>query len=359
MAVERDISAVQKVKDQLAGVEDAVSRGVAEQVEGLIKDWFAYARLVAVNNPGHPPALIFGRPDVNAFWNQTRDQALGTMRSALVQGFAHGAQMGTDHAAAALKAAGIDPTGIDPGGRFIQSALTDFAARLDQGREQIVGSVTSAYAQVGPVLSYQQGGASTNVPHDTAIARWDAARTQADKTARATGRSAADHSRYAAHEGYSQAQLAQVPAGMAVKKMWVANFAQDPKRGPCLTCIALHGTVVGLHEQFPHGLTYAKKPLGVYQGVLAGPPRHPNCRCRLVLITEPTEPTKAAQHAKDVEKVSAQMNEYAMKVVTDTFVTKGFTAAQVRSLPTPLFTRLWRFLRTRGWWRRIWNRKRS
>ena len=79
------------------------------------------------------------------------------MRSALVQGFAHGAQMGTDHAAAALKAAGIDPTGIDPEGRFIQSALTD-APRgwIRPGADH--RAVTSAHAQVGPVLSYQQGG---------------------------------------------------------------------------------------------------------------------------------------------------------------------------------------------------------
>ena len=64
--------------------------------------------------------------------------------------------------------------------------------------------------------------------------------------------------------------------GFRLRKLWVANFVNNT---PCEFCQALHGTEVGLDEDFPTDLNKLK----IY-GDLKGPPRHPRCRCRLLIL---------------------------------------------------------------------------
>lgn len=65
--------------------------------------------------------------------------------------------------------------------------------------------------------------------------------------------------------------------GFRLRKVWLANFTGNT---PCEYCRALHGTEVGLNEEFPTG----DNKLKVY-GDLKGPPRHPRCRCYLAILT--------------------------------------------------------------------------
>lgn len=65
-----------------------------------------------------------------------------------------------------------------------------------------------------------------------------------------------------------------------LNKMWVAVLDD----ATCSHCRWLHGKVITPGDQFvkvPKGI----KPLKVYNDVLFGPPRHPNCRCILVATT--------------------------------------------------------------------------
>lgn len=62
--------------------------------------------------------------------------------------------------------------------------------------------------------------------------------------------------------------------GYLVHKVWVANYVDNT---PCALCDALHGTEIGLDEVFESGTT------SVYH-TLDGPPRHPNCQCKLVTL---------------------------------------------------------------------------
>lgn len=101
---------------------------------------------------------------------------------------------------------------------------------------------------------------------------------------------------------------ARAAAGEKVMKTWIARV---DKPSCCMWCRALHGTTVGLNEEFPHGapvrlphqrLRHVATPAGarrfgqsigspilytrppaVYRGVLLGPPRHPRCECRIEL----------------------------------------------------------------------------
>lgn len=71
---------------------------------------------------------------------------------------------------------------------------------------------------------------------------------------------------------YKQTALAN--PDKTFEKVWATN----PNSDPCPECIALDGTSVGLWDEFPF-----TKDLAVFQNDQSGPPRHPNCRCRLVL----------------------------------------------------------------------------
>lgn len=63
--------------------------------------------------------------------------------------------------------------------------------------------------------------------------------------------------------------------GFIVRKVWLANYLNHT---PCPICHGLNGTEVGLDEEFP-----ADSRLKVY-GDLKGPPRHPRCMCRIVIL---------------------------------------------------------------------------
>ncbi|WNN94992.1 hypothetical protein SEA_MAGRITTE_15 [Microbacterium phage Magritte] len=84
----------------------------------------------------------------------------------------------------------------------------------------------------------------------------------------------------AATRGYTDAVLESSREledfGFRLRKLWVANFINN---SPCEFCAALHGTEVGLDEDFPTDVNKLK----IY-GDLKGPPRHPRCKCRLVIL---------------------------------------------------------------------------
>lgn len=80
--------------------------------------------------------------------------------------------------------------------------------------------------------------------------------------------------------GYTDAQLKGYRElqdfGYQLRKVWWANFVDNV---PCPLCQALHGTEVELEKDFGQGIGGTK----VYHN-LEGPPRHPNCKCQLVVL---------------------------------------------------------------------------
>lgn len=62
--------------------------------------------------------------------------------------------------------------------------------------------------------------------------------------------------------------------GYQLKKTWAANYEDND---PCIQCDSLNGTVISYDEQFPH------HSARVYIN-LQGPPAHPRCHCRIVLL---------------------------------------------------------------------------
>lgn len=334
--VRSKVRSVQKVKDTLTDIDVGLRTGVRARIEQAVGDYFAYARQIGINNPMLSPAEVFARADVQALWAQEAASLHSWLANRISEGFYKGADLGRSGDAHGV----LDEGYLDA----VNQDLTNYLATLDS---QVRSAVWNAYNQIDWVPSYAQGGTSTNVPHDTAVKRWDTASDSQSAVVTDISRRAHAGISAATHRGYTEGQLSTI-TDTSMLKMWVANFAQPPERGPCLTCIALHGMTIPVTEQFPAEVTYAAKPLGVYRDLL-GPPRHPNCRCKLVFFAA----------GQEHEPVSKKMNEYAMDVVTSTMATTGFTAKQVRALPEPLFERLWRFLMRGGWWKRLWKRLRS
>lgn len=61
------------------------------------------------------------------------------------------------------------------------------------------------------------------------------------------------------------------------QKMWVSRMDESS----CSACKALHGSIRPVLVEFSHSA--GERSLRVYRDLL-GPPRHPNCRCRLVAV---------------------------------------------------------------------------
>ena len=78
----------------------------------------------------------------------------------------------------------------------------------------------------------------------------------------------------AANEGRSQAYRdLNDQYGLDMERIWVAHVPDC-----CPICLRLHGTVVDLSTDFPWRAHDHPLP---WRNRLAGPPRHPNCRCSL------------------------------------------------------------------------------
>lgn len=89
----------------------------------------------------------------------------------------------------------------------------------------------------------------------------------------------------AAQRGYTDQLIASYKEladfGYKLRKIWLANFVDNV---PCPVCRKLHGTEVGLNDQFR---VESGEP-GVYID-LVGPPRHPRCQCKIVVLVESLE----------------------------------------------------------------------
>jgi hypothetical protein len=144
-------------------------------------------------------------------------------------------------------------------------------------------------------------------------------------------------------------------AGEQVRKRWVAR--RDGKT--CMWCRFLDGTVVPLHAQFPlpgpvavqhesatrHVATPAGEaryhqligtpiiwthPPRLYHGLLPGPPLHPRCRCRIVLVAVQEEGGQVTPGGRSPAPQAA--GEY-------------LAAVDIRAMPEAKYRSLMAFLR--------------
>lgn len=148
-----------------------------------------------------------------------------------------------------------------------------------------------------------------------------------DEKARRRAISRIEHSAgVAATRGYTDSVLESNRElrdfGYMTRKLWLANFTNNT---PCEFCTALHGVEVGLDESFPTDSNILK----VY-GDLKGPPRHPRCKCRLVIL-----------HVR-LENLFEKLN---LSDSRDGGSTDTMTSSEVKALPKGVFAFFTRGLR--------------
>lgn len=144
----------------------------------------------------------------------------------------------------------------------------------------------------------------------------------------------------AAQRGYTdavvRANVELASFGMTLRKFWVSRLS--PTYQPCPQCTALHGTEVGLEEEFPTGEFRAP-----YLNLL-GPPAHPHCKCWLVVLTvalenvletpglakpESDEETPTSMTAKSVRSLSGLAFLALLKFITKVVGFVGKAAKKV------------------------------
>jgi hypothetical protein len=139
-------------------------------------------------------------------------------------------------------------------------------------------------------------------------------------------------------------------AGEQPYKRWLCS-SSPPDDRTCHWCRALHWMTIPLNASFPAGdpadltghgrLTH---PPRLYHGVLPGPPRHPRCRCRVVVVH-----LREAVRSGHSDSQEASPGELAAAPgaggTAPSMVTPGFLAASdVRALPDDQYEALEAFL---------------
>lgn len=209
-------------------VEELLALSAADDWSVAVNDGLEHVLLVLGNNPTRNIAEILVRPDVQA-----------ALSSA-----------GHDGAAAAIHS--VSQAWVEEGGPVESSYLHSILGDLDRNGQTFASRMTSAI----------QAGNRADVEQIILRDRLRAAAAEATARARAS----------------AEADLALMRSNGVEAVKWVANI--DDRT--CSACRALNGTVVPIGAEFDRqagGLTTR-----VYRDLIA-PPRHPNCRCKLVPVS--------------------------------------------------------------------------
>lgn len=76
-------------------------------------------------------------------------------------------------------------------------------------------------------------------------------------------------------------RTAAIAAELSARQLGAEGIIWVSERDACVHCIGLAGDVARFGEPFPSFSPFAEKQLA-WRGYNGRPPRHPNCRCRLI-----------------------------------------------------------------------------
>jgi hypothetical protein len=206
-------------------------------------------------SPNKPMSQILAQPDVQAALRVPFLDAATFTEDAIHRAWSYGSMQGYTDARRELADQEIDVADLDPIGDAMRRRLLADVRR----------NSTAASRRFRRALGAEDPGAELG-----RIVREYAMR--ASLGVDAAGR----HSHSAAKEQVYRA-AARLFKGV-IRKVWVTSFSSTT----CAMCAALHGTRRDLGEAFPEDRSFGRA-LTVYGGRLNHPPRHPNCRCRIVL----------------------------------------------------------------------------
>lgn len=319
---------------------EAASAQVSAAIRAALEPAGQYAALVTRNNPLGAASALTGRQDVRAALEGSMGQARAAAVAVLEQQWAD-------------SGAPEDPV--------LASLRTDLARMLGSPGQQarLRRRVRAAHASV-PQQQFTPGVTppGTHPSHE-------AAQQRAQAVSAAVGRFAGDvalraqltlavAATAAAARLVLEEGRARQAAGEKLAKRWEISRSQPEKA--CHWCRSLDGVTIGLEDSFlpylagpadlsGHGrLTQPPKP---YRGLLQGPPLHPRCRCRIVLVEQASEPPEKPEPKHDDDQIArpAETQQKTRSQASTRPAPRFVSAAEIRAMPEARYQGLLAFLR--------------
>lgn len=245
--------------------------------------------LIVRNNPMKTVQQIMERVDVQGLMHQLLGDAYAQAVKQVTAGSLAGGQLGAAHAVqeAAVYGINVAPAVVPDTTPTITSILGDLATNSAQAAVQVQTAAATGWAQALQPLSYLQiPGGSTNVNADLADQRAVDVSTMVQKATNDLANRSAAAASTATSSTYNDMKLATygILAGdnptVTVSKVWIC--ALDPNS--CGECIALHGSVLEVTQEFSADITFASGDAADSYDGLDAPPRHPYCGCVVILV---------------------------------------------------------------------------
>lgn len=208
-------------------------------------------------NPGKSLADLIARPDVQQALTVPFFEASQTTKLGIGGAWNVGQDLGNQHAAEMLEVLDKQPVPIVDTDGLLQNLKDDAD----------MNSITAAEKYVGAI---------SNDPIET--------KEQMDKITKDYARRARLGAQTSAQRSHAERIEAELKAAGVKHKIWITSFSPTT----CGDCAALHGKVVTTGATFSTKAHLGPGKAKPAYGKLLGPPRHPNCRCRLAPYVEGT-----------------------------------------------------------------------
>jgi hypothetical protein len=300
----------------LASLEALVKAQVDTRLDAIAAGFGAYLAATIREHPDLTGAELVSREEVYNNLTSLLSANRARVEATITAAYTAAANAGRNRAAEE-QGERHNPPPPARSSAYLTAVIATVAAAFAAALLDLADSVRAAYDAVT--------GTSTAVAAARVLATY-AAVDRAVRRLRVRIRSAAA---VAVHRGYTDAQAdawrsyAQALPSVQIRKQWRTTSAN-----PCPSCRALDGTTLTLDAAFDPaaGESETVKRLPVFRD-LQGPPRHPNCRCRLVYLPTATGARiQAASAAPPPDGTPSRIS-----------------AADVRSMPSARFRSLLAF----------------
>ncbi len=262
----------------LAGIEQRVLAQVGARLSDITNHFGAYLGSVIRETLPVSGGELVSDAGLNTTLNTILSGARARIEAQIRAGYRAGGAAARSSASADLRENDftIPPAPPpDEDSAYLAAILATIPAAFAVALADILTSVRTAYDGV------------TGLAEAAAAARVLTTHGALDRAVRRLGVRVRSAATVAVNRGYSDAQqtayaaYAQAHPSVPMFKRW-----QTTSPTPCPSCRALRGATIPIDDEFDTdaGASSTFRPPAVFRNLL-GPPRHPNCRCRLIYLT--------------------------------------------------------------------------
>lgn len=280
--------------DQLDALLRSHASLAADRYRNNAAELTDHLALVVKNNPEKTIQEIMGRSDIQQVMHKVLSAAYQQSLDGVDAGHLAGGALGGSHAAdeAAQYGLRVDPLDVPRTSPTIDSIKADMERNYQAASNRIlVGAQTGYGAAILPPSYHEVPAGSANPVADLASERADNVTAEIDRVMNDLGNRSAAAGATATMSTYNDMKLAtfRAVAGsyqVTIQKIWICQL--DP--GSCGECVALHGTVVDMEEEFSDQITFASGDADDSYDGLDAPPRHPYCGCVIIMVIQDPDP---------------------------------------------------------------------